>query len=292
MCHMSDPARKIKISDNKRISADTLNYIADNFFPRALKLQIGCATEPTLYRYLPHLVKTAKHKGVPYISITTNGQLLTEAVLRDMIAEGLDEVTLSVHGLNKDIYEELMRGASFERFIETIQILKQVKRDYPDFKIRINYVMNSDNVYSLSGLYDVFDGLSIDILQLRPIQKLGDTAYNNFSLDEIRNCYDDIILPIQKRCAEDGTVCLCPTKENLDKLEDSFDPMVDYLEELTYYYITENGCNKENFDWKKDTFNSYHSKKETAKGILKSIICWNRKAAKRHSSKKMNYSIK
>ena len=292
MCYMSDPSKEKteRVSDGL-LTKGTLDYIASTFFPYALKLQIGCATEPTLYKDLVRIVEKARQKGVPYISMTTNGQLLTEETLRKLVDAGLNELTLSVHGLQKDVYENMMKGARFERFQNLIKILKRIKKDYPKFQIRINYVMNHDNVRSLGSLYEVLDGLKVDVLQLRPIQKLGESDYNDFSLDEIRECYDEILVPIIKKCKEDGTICLCPTKENLDSLEESFDPLVDYLEELTYYYMTEHGCNKPQLDWKKDTFRSFHHKKKTGKDIWNSIFHWKKKADSIHSTRKLNYSI-
>ncbi|MDE5790463.1 MAG: radical SAM protein [Muribaculaceae bacterium] len=292
MCYMSDPSKeKRELGGEGRLTDETLNYIASTFFPYALKLQIGCATEPTLYKGLVKIIEKARQKGVPYISMTTNGQLLSEETLRKLVDAGLNEVTLSVHGLQKDVYENMMKGAKFERFQNLIQILKRTKKDYPGFKIRINYVMNHDNVNSLRSLYAVLDGLKVDVLQLRPIQKLGESDYKDFSLDTIRASYDEVLVPIINQCKADGTVCLCPTKENLDSLEESFDPLVDYLEELTYYYMTEKGCNKPQLEWKRDTFKEYHNKKGTEKDIRNSILHWKKKADTLHSTRKLNYSV-
>ncbi|MDE6272662.1 MAG: radical SAM protein [Muribaculaceae bacterium] len=295
MCYMSDPESSKKYRDmprQGRLMPETLDYIADNFFSRAVKLQIGCATEPTLYPDLPSIIRRAKESGVPYISITTNGQLLTEDSLREMIRDGLNEVTLSVHGFEKEVYEDMMRGARFDKFLALMLILKKMKKEFPDFKVRMNYVMNKENTRTLARLYDVLDGLHLDVIQLRPVQDVGGKEYSDYSLDVIRECYDDIIAPIRERCIKEATVCICPNKENLDSLEEEFDPMVDYMEQLTYYYMFEGGINKEGFDWKEESFDDYHRRKHTASDIRRSIFNWKRKADAIHSSRKLNYEIK
>lgn len=296
MCYMSDPDKVHRaLPQQGKISRDTLDYIAETFFPYAVKLQIGCATEPTLYPQLPDIVRKARQHGVPYISITTNGQLLSESLLRDMLSNGLDEVTLSVHGLDKPTYEDMMRGGKFEKFLQLINTLKAVKPDFPRLQVRVNFVMNADNTSSLRRLYEVFDGLHIDILQLRPIQNMGKTSYDNFSTDKILELYDSVVAPIKERCKKDGTICLCPTKDQislLDKEEKTkFDPLVDYLETLTYYYISHNGVNKEDFHWGEENFRQYHSRKHTAGNLLKMI--WNPKykSFDTHSTRKLNYDI-
>lgn len=295
MCYMSDPAQKVSPSKETTLNRETLDYVAETFFPMALKLQIGCATEPTLYPHLPEIISKAKEKGVPYISITTNGQLLTDKGLHTMIAAGLDEVTLSVHGFEKEVYEHLMPGGKFDRFKNVISILKEAKKNFPNFKVRINYIMNNDNIRSLGNIFEVLDGLRPDVVQLRPIQKLGESTYTDFSLDEIKKSYSDIIEPLRSRFIKEGTVILCPTLENLRNLEEDSEGTDEFallLEKLTYYYITQTGVNKEDFQWRKDSFFSYHKRRRTAQNIFKSIWKRPRVGVEKQSTKKLNYKIK
>ncbi len=292
MCYMSDPARKQPgFSAAPKMDAAELDYVARTFFRHAVKLQIGCATEPTLWRRLPEIVAKGKEMGVPHISITTNGQLLTTDFLTELLEAGLDEVTLSVHGLDKPTYEDMMRGARFERFRALLADLREAKRSYQHLQVRINYVMNADNTLALEHLYDVLDGLHVDVLQLRPVQKLGETSYHNFSLDLIEENYDRLILPIRERCQREGTLLICPTKENLHEVATADDPFVDYVERLTYYYVSPGGCNKEGFRWLSDDFAGYHRRQHTGRSLLRSVLRLPASASGRHSSKKLNYKV-
>ena len=82
---------------------------------------------------------------MPYISLTTNGNLLTKEQLFSMAEAGLDEITLSTHGIRKETYEHLMTNGKYDLFLQLLDNLKEVKKQYPDFRIRINYTMNEDN---------------------------------------------------------------------------------------------------------------------------------------------------
>ena len=292
MCYLSAPGYKLPVSPDKALmDSATLDYISETFFPHALKLQIGCSTEPTLYRELEAIVKTAKIKGVPYISLTTNGQLLSYDLLHKIVEAGLNEITLSVHGFDKDIYEDMMRGAQFDRFISLVASLKDIKKNYPTFKVRINYVINADNIDSLKKMYEVLDGLHPDIIQLRPIQKLGESSYSNFSHEEIKTKYEEVIIPVLERCKKEDTVCICPSKKNLESYSEEYDPMVDFLEEMTYYYISPSGINKSDFIWREDSFSSYHNRKKTGWKLWTSLFRWKRKLIQKHSSRKLNYNV-
>lgn len=117
--------------------------------------------------------------------MTTNGNLYKEKEWRELIVAGLDEVTLSLHGVARQTYEYFMTDASCEAFHSSLQILTILKKEYPDFKLRINYTANKDNLQELSSFFDVYGNYRFDILQIRPIQQLGNTAYNDFSWDDI-----------------------------------------------------------------------------------------------------------
>ena len=288
-CYMSDPSK------SSSPLKETLDYLSKTFFPHALKLQIGCATEPTLYPYLSSIIQKGKEYGMPYISMTSNGQLLSYKKLENLIEAGLDELTLSIHGFDKDIYENMMPGASFEKIKDLIADLKLIKERFPKFSIRINYVMNADNIRSLKDIFLVLKGPKIDVLQLPPVQNMGDSSYNNFSMSEIINSYDDILKPIQDKSCQDVILYLSPTLDNLKTLEkenENVDTFINLIEDLTYYYKTQKGCNKENFDWGNDTFSSYHKCNKTSLKIFRYILWKQFKAKEKTSTKKLNFTVK
>ncbi|MDR1369353.1 MAG: radical SAM protein, partial [Dysgonamonadaceae bacterium] len=115
MCYFSDPEKRKQMAAGKFQSED-IERIADAFFHRALKLQIGCGAEPSLFAHNKEIILLGKRKKVPYISMTTNANLLSKEDIHEFIKAGLDEITLSTHGVKKETYEYFMEGASFEKF--------------------------------------------------------------------------------------------------------------------------------------------------------------------------------
>ncbi len=295
MCYFSDDERRKEL--HGRFSKEQLQQVAQALFPRALKLQIGCGAEPTLFADLPWLVREGKTHGVPYVSVTTNGQLLTEETLRALAKAGLDELTISLHGLTKETYENLMQGASFEKFKELLGAIRNVRKDFPRLKVRVNYTLNADNVVELSRFGEVFTpDTPLDILQLRPIQKIGNSSYSNFSMQPLLEHYDDTLLPLASSCKARGIVCLMPTRENIlalaDATADDKSMRQRALEELTYCNVTPGHVWQADFDVSRETFNSYSRRNHRASRILQLALGWNTvDGVAEGRTKKLNYTI-
>jgi hypothetical protein len=58
----------------------------------------------------------------------------------------------------------------------------------------------------------VYDQYSIDIIQLRPIDKIGETSYNNFSLKAIENDYQEVNFFLKKEALKEKLLC-CHQKQ-------------------------------------------------------------------------------
>lgn len=287
MCYFSDAEKRKSykgIFDYKDIEK-----IAKALFHRALKLQIGCGAEPTLYKELVQIIALGKRYNVPYISLTTNGNLLRDSDLSDMVAAGLNEITLSVHGFTKETYEYLMENGNFEVFRQLLKNISSVKKQYPDFKLRINYTINNDNLNELRSIWNILSN-DVDVLQLRPIQNIGNSKYTDFDLANIYNEYEMIILPIIEECKKRNIVCLVPNKKNLLELGEN-EESDNLIEQSTYCYVSPRGCWKDDFDFHTETFESYARKHHLGKTLLSNVF---RKKTRNKTdvSRKLNYIVK
>lgn len=259
MCYFSDAEARSHM--HGRFSRDDIEAIAKALFPHMLKLQIGCGAEPTVSAELANIVALGRKYGVRYISITTNGMLLTRTLIDDLLASGLNEITLSAHGFSQDVYETLMQGARFDKFMQLIGILKEVRATEMGsaLRLRVNYTVNEDNVGDLPLFMKVFDGLHVDVLQIRPIQKIGETAYDNFSRAELVRRYDECVLPVVEACRIMGTTCIYPSRETLsggceDVPSDTKNSVVDMI---PYFQLSPYDGWKEKIDPYREDFYGY-----------------------------------
>ncbi len=282
MCYFTD-ADYVKTLKGQ-FKEEDLDLVAKAIFKRALKLQIGCGTEPTLYKNLPKLVSLGKQYKVPYISLTTNANLLTEERIEELLKEGLNEFTISLHGVTKESYENFMKKASYEKFQNAFKAFKKLKSKY-DFKVRINYTFNKDNFYELKDFFKHFDAAGFDILQLRPIQKIGNTEYNDFDISSLENDYPDLVSVIRKNCVDHNIILMAPN--DLAKLKD--ENKSSFIFDYTFCYVSPNKFWKEGFNWRDESFNAYSKKIGWSKLLLANAF--KSKTNLRSLSTKLNYEI-
>lgn len=294
MCHMSVPESS-RVFRGQRMETAALQRVAAAFFPRALKLQIGCATEPTLYPHLGAIIASAKGYGVPYVSLTTNGKLIAQGrvSLLDLAEAGLDELTLSLHGTTRAIYEELMPGAKFDELLALSPIIAQAKERYPGLKLRVNYTINSLNILDLTP--DRFwaiwpEGARPDIVQLRPVQNLGDTAWNDFDLTPLKTHYSATIGALRRDCQAAGIVCIAPDLGQIDEVATGQSQHSALIKEVTYCYVSPDSTYAEDFA-PTDTYGAYHRRKKTAWRLFRSIFQIRTKPQPRDSTKHLNYRV-
>lgn len=282
MCYFTDPeyVRSIK----GQFKEEELNRVAKVIFKRALKLQIGCGTEPTLYKDLHKLVALGTKYKVPYISITTNANLLDEEKIRILLNAGLDEFTISLHGVNQESYESFMQKASYEKFHEVFQTFKKLKSEF-DFKVRINYTFNQDNFYELAEFFDHFDGDSFDLLQIRPIQKIGNTTYNNFDLSPLKEDYKTLISDIRDKCRQHMITLLASDEIPEPDSSNQSSLVFDY----TFCYISPQKFWKPGFDWRSQDFESFS--KEIGWGKLLLSNAFKPKDKLKSLSSRLNYEV-
>lgn len=289
MCQFSSEEMR-RTTLRGRITDEALAALPAALMHRALKLQIGCGAEPTVDPRTTSIIASGRAAGVPYISITTNGQLLTPALLDEYITAGLNEVTVSLHGVTASTYQALMPGASYERFLTLLDTLRHAKRQHPQLVVRVNFTVNADNVDELPQLPALFGSGLVNILQLRPVQNLGKSSYTNFNLQPLVDKYDATFGLLRRRAQQAGITCLMPERDDI--LLTAREPgRLDILfEQLTYCYVGPQGAYAEGFTLPGDTYRSYHRRNHTLRRTLRALFTRNTPAP-RHITRKLTYRL-
>ena len=286
MCYFtdSDYVRRVKGVFPK----DELETLADRLFSRALKLQVGCGTEPTLYKDLSKVFELGKKHNVPHISITTNGNLLTKEGVKEWVRNGLKEFTISLHGIHKEKYEDFMGKASYEKFHEALGYIEEAREINPDLILRINFTFNKDNFSELKDFFSVYGKYNINVLQIRPIKSMGNTEYQDFDLTPLESSYDQMLASIAEKCkSRNMTLLATPNFQTL--IGESDIASVIYKE--TYCYIRPGYVWRNDFDWKNETFNEYSKRKNLVSRLIKLAFSPSSEIEELKKKTSLNYEI-
>jgi MoaA/NifB/PqqE/SkfB family radical SAM enzyme len=255
MCYFSNEEWR-KEHPGKRFNKGEIERIASQFFPRALQLYIGCGMEPTVYKGYEEIVALAKRYSIPYVSLVSNGQLLNRESIEKLVEFGLDEITLSVHGVDKETYEQLMVNASYDKLIQVLHTLKEVKqqRDTATPRLRLNYTVNRDNLEELTRFYDAYGEFGVDVLQIRPMVDLGTETCRDKKLYGVVKRYEQILGNLKEESR----------RQNVTLLYNDIDPT--YAKGNVYApaytigtmrYIGPERVWEEGYDWRKMDYRTY-----------------------------------
>lgn len=285
MCYFTDEdyIKKLKGTFDK----NNLHLLGHAVLRRALKLQVGCGTEPTLYKDLDKIFEIATQYQVPHISLTTNANLLTKEKLELWVKNGLSEIIISLHGVHQSTYEYFMQKGDYKNFIQSLNYISEIKKQHQNLSLRINYTFNEDNFSELIDFFKVFGKYKIDTLQLRPINKLGNTSYQNFKMDKILPFYDKIVGDIREECRSRKITLIAANKpENLISRKNTESLIYNY----TYCYISPTDFWHKDFEWKNETYDEYAKRKKISMDLLKNVFRSNKKL-EHLQTENLNYKI-
>ncbi len=263
-CYFSDDEKRKELKGV--FKPEEINKIASAFFSRAIRLQIGCGAEPTLYKYNPELIRLGKKYKVSYISLTSNANLLTNESIINLLDAGLDELTISIHGVTKETYENLMTNASFDKLMEVMQFLTDLKPKYPKFKLRLNFTINNQNVEELINFFDVYGKFKMDILQLRALRNIGGKIRSVDTTNDFKVMFKNALFKLKAECKKRNVAFIKPD-EFLAENDESAEP-----ESASYCNISPRTVWQTDFEFENETFNSYSKRTKYASKLFRSIF--------------------
>jgi MoaA/NifB/PqqE/SkfB family radical SAM enzyme len=182
-----------------------VEQIAAVYLPHALQLYIGCRREPTMYKQFPEIVRMAKQTyRVPMVGLVTNGQLLTRDCLMELADVGLDELTVSSHGLEPSTYESLMLPARHQRHLELMKDFQTLRHtQQPMFRVRVNFVVSQDTLSELPRVLDVYAWYGVHVVQVRPMKVWLPMRYDKGGLtDSQLRFYRESVQNLRRRARD------------------------------------------------------------------------------------------
>lgn len=118
--------------------------------------------EPLLDPTFFEKVKYANQKNSFFVSIYSNGSLLTPANCQKLIESGIDKIIFSADGATKESYESVRVGLSYEKVVEGIKSLANLKKklNAKTPKIVVRMTMTPSNVGEINLFKKTWKGIA------------------------------------------------------------------------------------------------------------------------------------
>lgn len=208
-----------------------------SYFPH-LERVVWQGGEVFLYKGIRKLIKEAA--TFPHLQqvITTNGLLIDEEWAELLVKANVD-LTFSIDGMTREVYEKIRKGAEFERLLKNITIFNKVRKKYnSSLNINLHVVVMRSNYLQLEKYIDFAREHGFRIVVFLPIGGNFNSPENIFhpedakALNQISNVlpgikekadkYDILLenrMPVQVQKPERARQKDIPEKERQEDLE-------------------------------------------------------------------------
>lgn len=182
-CNLSCPScrtKKIFLKSGKNLSirikiADSILEFL-NLQKHNIHIHVGSDGDPFASLVYRHFMRRAEDMSHLSFSIQTNGLLVRQMHDRiKNIFSRLKTLNVSVDGASKNTYEHLRRGGSYEKILENLSFIKEIKKRY-GFKFILHFIVQRDNYHEMGTMVDLAEQYSADRIWFNRI-----TDWNTYS---------------------------------------------------------------------------------------------------------------
>ena len=132
-------------------------------FPHAKMVALYGHGETFLYEHFFEMLEELKQYDLS-VYVTTNGTLITDEVAERLVEIGLDKLAFSLDAATAELFNDIRRGADFDKVIQNIQRVNAAKKRYQrDDRpiLSIMYCAMKSNIQELPKLVRLADELNM-----------------------------------------------------------------------------------------------------------------------------------
>lgn len=162
----------------------TLKSISEKYDSKKIQINVT-GGEPLLRKDLFEVMGYAKQLGF-YWSMTTNGILITDDVIKKLKETEISTMSISIDGLEPTHNEFRGLPNCYSNIIENI---KKIKKSNLNVVLQITTVTNKSNIKELEKIYEVVKELNIDswrVLNMDPIGRAKDNKELELDSEDYR----------------------------------------------------------------------------------------------------------
>jgi len=178
MCPYPDMTRE-KVRMDLSLFKKIIDDAVDNNFKT---LSLSLYNEPYMDQSIFEKIRYAKGKGLE-VTITTNGTILTDDMIKNTMESGIDYVTFSIDSLDKENYEKIRVNATYENTVKNVHRMVEYRNNnnYKKPVIAMSAVRQLENDSSLDHLEELLEGLDLYAIAVRDNRKDGTPIYKDMT---------------------------------------------------------------------------------------------------------------
>ncbi len=163
------------------LTVDQFRKILDQV-PSLAKISLVGIGESFMNRELWKMIREASSRGIE-IGTTTNGTILTDRILDEIFASGLNWLNFSLDGATKPTYEKLRPGAVFEKVLANIRTVASAGKGRPSPALAVWFVANRHNIGELPQMIGLVKELGISRLNTQGLHYWGHPDWHSKAVE-------------------------------------------------------------------------------------------------------------
>jgi len=143
-----------------------------NQIPTLERIQLSGLGEPLLNKDIAGMINVAKKKNI-FVSLITNGTVLEDELVKDLVKSGLDYLKISLDSPVKDKYG-VIRGFNLDKVVANMKKLVEEKNEVnTKLLIGLNSILMRGNIDDIEKFYKLADNIGLDFLNFKRLNKSG-----------------------------------------------------------------------------------------------------------------------
>jgi sulfatase maturation enzyme AslB (radical SAM superfamily) len=190
--------------DKNTMSLETFSKLKGIFY-KLLGVELQCNAEPLLNPYIEKILQDIRRENENIsISLVTNGTLLNKTTASILLREKINKILISVDAPNKELFEEIRKGAKFESVINNIRNLVSLRKNNENSNCEIGIIAVSTrhNFSQLIGVLELAKTLEVDSLTINGLEAYDEKMHQLLLYgSKIDPDVEDIFTELKKKAA-------------------------------------------------------------------------------------------
>lgn len=159
------------------LSVENFRDIVDQISDTGFYIQLFFQGEPYLNKQLGEMVAYAQKKNV-YVSVSTNGNLITSKNIDKLIENVPDKIIFSLDGLDEESYQNYRVGGTFKKADDALNLLIEAKRKLKLKKpfVELQFIVMKQNEHHIEEVNAYSESRGVDRLVFKSMQV---SSYDN-----------------------------------------------------------------------------------------------------------------